>query len=105
MTTGNVASVPIAMISPHRMSKDVMNSAMPSGIVFMSPLVISTLANKNSFHESTNTKTATENMPGKASGNMIVEKVRKNEAPSTQAASSISRGMPSKNDLSIQRAN
>src|SRR5262244_3004157 len=98
MTTGTVASVPIAMISPQRTSNEVMNSAIPIGIVFMSLLVISTLANRNSFQESTNTNTATEKMPGNESGKMMDRKVRKKDAPSTQAASSISIGTVSKND-------
>ena len=35
MTTGTVASVPMAMISPQRTSNEVMNSAIPVGIVFI----------------------------------------------------------------------
>src|SRR5262245_55256623 len=100
-----VASVPSAMISPQRTSNEVMNSAIPKGIVFISLLVINTLANRNSFHDSTNTKTATEKMPGSASGRMMNAKVWKKDAPSTHAASSMSFGTVSKNDFSIQRAN
>src|SRR5579885_1791022 len=104
-TTGTVASVPMAMISPHLMSKDVMNSAMPTGMVFELPSVMRMLANRNSFQDSTNTKTPTEKVPGKAKGRKIRRKALKKDAPSTQAASSISRGIFSKKERNIQSAN
>src|SRR5437870_10421933 len=103
-TTGIVVNVPSAMISPQRISNDVMNSAMPTGIVLLMPDVARMLANKNSFHDSANTKMPTEKIPGNVSGTMTTQNVRRNDAPSTQAASSISRGMPRKNERSIHTA-
>src|SRR5947209_17554430 len=77
-----------AMIMPQSMPVCSTKLASPMGKVYMAVSVCSTKAKVKSFHDSAKAKVATEMIPGKAEGRQISKRVRRREAPKTQAASS-----------------
>ena len=92
------ASTPAAIICPKSTENFDTKVSRPTGKVAAALLLISIRANSNSLHAAVNTKPSVAAMPGSVSGSMIWRKATNWVAPSIIAASSRSRGIPSKKD-------
>src|SRR6478609_5084090 len=78
---------------------------MAAGTVRARLVDVSAVANRKSFQAKMNTRMADVNIPGAASGAMILRKAWNGVAPSTRAALSRSHGISRKNADSVQIAN
>ena len=90
---------------PHTISQQVTCSARATGIVFDEGEGASNNANKNSFQENIYANIIVAINPGAERGKVILINAPKEEHPSINAASSISRGISKKKPLIIQIIN
>src|SRR6202011_849343 len=96
MITGRMTSIPDAVSPPQSMPESpALNAAIITGNVCVA-LLVSTAANRKSFHASCRHRMLAATSPGRAIGSMIWIKVPKRLAPSTHALSSSSIGRSSK---------
>lgn len=93
-----------AAIGPNCRLYSVKNSDNPTGTVLVPDIVINN-ANKKSFNPVKNVKIAVVAIPLIDTGTIIRKKTPKLLQPSTNAASSNSLGMPSKNPIIIHITN
>lgn len=79
------------------MPYEFMTVAMPFGMVIRSGLLVTMYGHRKLFHDAMKVKMPTAASEGRASGTTTVKKTRQRPAPSMNAASSSSLGMPWKN--------
>ncbi|MNJ45403.1 hypothetical protein D3C77_404960 [compost metagenome] len=102
--TGKLNKVAAAVIGPRSKLYAVKNSDNATGTVF-AELLVSRSASKKSFHANKKVKIPVEMIPGMVIGRMIFRKLTIGEAPSIEAASSISIGTALKKLIIIHSTN
>src|SRR5215207_9903900 len=103
-TIGAIIVTTAAQIAPIWSPCDDISPASATGSVFeLRP--VNTRAKRNSFQERTKAKTPAASIPGSESGTMMRQKAPRRPLPSTNAASSNSRGIPWKKPIRIQTTN